>query len=230
MAGTRPINGIPGSELFFDTASNVLTILTVPLVLLIPTAIYLRYQRSQGVERVQMKWPLLAILLLLLMILIFAAFPDLAAFDAELGYPIVWSMLTLFPISIGIAILRYRLFDIDILINRTLVYGALSGALGLVYFGSLVLLQHVLPTESPISVVFSTLAIAALFSPLRQHIQEAIDKRFYRRKYDAEKVLAAFNTRLRDEVDLERLTAETLAVIEETMQPEHLSLWLKEQS
>jgi hypothetical protein len=134
-------------------------------------------------------------------------------------------------LSIGFAILRARLWDVDILINRTLVYGTLSVALALVYIGCVVLLRQVLAPltgTSEIAIVASTLIIAALFTPLRRRIQNAIDKRFYRRKYDATKVLAAFGATARDETDLERLTGELLRVVDETMQPEFVGLWLRE--
>jgi len=134
------------------------------------------------------------------------------------------------PLFIGIAILRYRLWEIDLLINRTLVYGALTTALALVYIGSVVLLRYLLAPltgSSELAIVASTLAIAVLFNPLRRGIQARIDKRFYRRKYDAAKVLAAFGATARDETDLERLTAAMLKMVDETMQPEHVSLWLR---
>jgi hypothetical protein len=134
------------------------------------------------------------------------------------------------PIAIGIAILRYRLYEIDTLINRTLVYGSLTVTLVALYFGVIVMLQRVFVIvtgeQSTLAVVASTLLIAALFNPLRRRIQFFIDKRFYRRKYDARKTLEAFSAKLRDETDLETLDAELVGVVRETMQPAHVSLWL----
>ena len=135
------------------------------------------------------------------------------------------------PAAIGIAILRYRLYDIDIIIRRTLVYSTLTLTLGLIYFGCIVLVRTLvapLTGGTDLAIVASTLAIAALFNPLRKRIQTLIDKRFYRRKYDAAKVLAAFGATARDETDLEQLTAEMLRVVDETVQPEFVGLWLRE--
>ena len=143
-------------------------------------------------------------------------------------------LLLIFPLSIGTAVLRYRLWDIDVLINRALVYAALTATLTGTYFGGVVLLQMAFRgltgQGNAVAIVISTLTIAALFMPLRGRIQDVIDRRFFRRRYDAARTLAAFGSRMRDEVDMERLTSELLTAVEETMQPTHVSLWLRNDS
>jgi hypothetical protein len=202
-------------------------IIFVISIFLSVVSVIVRYFKSRGVERQQIKWFAFAALLFGLQL-----FTDNIT---ELSQP--WESLKetlgllILPLGIGIAILRYRLWDIDIIIRKTLVYGALTLTLALVYFGSVVLLQSLVTAvggqQSGVVTVISTLLIAALFTPLRRRIQNDIDRRFYRKKYDAEKTLAAFRDNLRQEVDLEELSARLLAIIEETMQPEHCSLWLR---
>lgn len=200
-------------------------------VVLCMASLLVRYRRAGLVERQQMKWLLVATVL-------FAAtyVPVFILTDpVEYGYATILSNLwmiamPLIPVSIGIAILRHQLFDIDLIIRKTLVYALLSGLLALVYFGSVVLLQNVVgraaDEQSPLVIVVSTLLIAALFAPLRQRVQAFIDRRFFRQKYDAQQILAQFAQTARDEVDVAALTAELHRVIQETMQPETLILWL----
>ena len=142
------------------------------------------------------------------------------------------STLLLIPLAIAVSILRYRLFDIDILIRRTLQYSVISGLLALVYFGLVVVLQNLFTAvsgqQSAVAIVLSTLGIAALFNPVRRRVQDFIDRRFYRKKYDAAKVIADFAATCRDETDLDKLTARLVEVVEETMQPESVQLWLKD--
>ncbi len=163
-------------------------------------------------------------------------FPSLSAPDSLyflLFKPVFTTVFLFAPLCCGIAILRYRLWDIDVLINRTLVYGMLTVSLALVYVGLVIGLQSLVrlftgqALQSPVVIVASTLAIAALFQPLRRRIQAIIDRRFYRRKYDAARTLAAFSATLRNEVDLHQLREHLVTVVEETMQPSHVSLWLR---
>jgi hypothetical protein len=208
-----------------------------------PVAVQIyRYRRvSTPAQRQQTRWVLFGlvccVLLVVLPALAEALFPSLNAADSL--YPLVSASLLpslsflFIPIGISIAILRSRLWDIDALINRTLVYGTLTVLLALVYVGLVIGLGELLRlftrqvSQSPVVIVASTLAIAALFQPLRRRIQAIIDRRFYRRKYDAAHTLAAFSATLRSEVDLSQLSEQLVAVVQETMQPVHVSLWLR---
>jgi hypothetical protein len=200
-----------------------------------------RYRRVVGEERQQIKWisfaaSVVGVMYLIAMVTSFA-FPSGAWMAA--GSPlwldlVAYAALASFtgvPIAVGFAVLRYRLYDIDVVINRTLVYGSLTAMLVGVYVGSIVVLQGLVRAltgqESQLAIVASTLAVAALFNPLRRRIQAFIDRRFYRRKYDAAKTLEAFSAKLRDETDLEALNNELVRVVRETMQPAHVSLWLR---
>jgi hypothetical protein len=203
-----------------------------------------RYIRISGpVERQQTKWAVVAFILFLSVGILFnVIFPNSTNMQQPptgndlVGFFLFYSGLTLttilFLVALGFAVLRYRLYDIDILIRRTLVYGGLTIALVLVYFGSVVLLQRLFTTlggqQSPVAIVISTLLIAALFNPLRGRIQNAIDRRFYRRKYDAEKTLEAYAMSARNQADLDTMTADLLQVVQASMQPEKIDLWLKE--
>ena len=205
----------------------------VVLVVACAAALFVRYRRARETEREQIKWLLYACAVFLVVFV--GGFVSGLGGAASLG-GYIWgiffglSVITL-PAAIGIAILRYRLYDIDILINRTLVYGSLTVALVALYFGGVAALQRVFVAftgqQSTLAVVASTLAIAALFNPLRRRVQGFVDRRFYRNKYDAEKTIAAFNSRLREETDLDALCGDLVEVAGESVQPEYVSLWLR---
>jgi membrane protein CcdC involved in cytochrome C biogenesis len=220
-----------------DQVGGVISITTFAVVYVIFTAILLsalsivvRYRRAGGAERQQLKWFALAAVLIGAVTAGHLLFLD-ALLPEALVNMLDAVTITVLYVAVGIAILRYRLYDIDIIINRTLVYGSLTVTLVLVYFGSVVGLQYILRAltgqESQLAIVASTLVIAALFNPLRQRIQNFIDHSFYRRTYDAAKTLESFSAKLRDETDLDNVSAEMVSVVQETMQPEHVSLWLR---
>ncbi len=207
------------------------------LVALCVASLFVRYWRAGYTEREQIKWLLYAC----------AVFFVLFVVGGVTGYGVgtsaaayIWGVffvlrLAAFPVAIGVAILRYRLYEIDVIIRRTLVYGVLTATLAFLYFSAVALLQFVSRAltdegaqQPQWAIVASTLAIAALFQPLRHRIQRFIDRRFYRRKYDAAGTLEEFGTRLRDEVDLDGLTQDLIGVVQETLQPAHVSLWLRE--
>ncbi len=235
-----PASLLPGSPLNSDNwpALPYALFVAFPLLAGVLAQVH-RYRKvSTLAQRQQAKWVAFGFAAALTGYLVVILLGNVAFPSLEPGSPtdlvgagLVLCFMLLIPLSIGFAILRYRLFDIDIIINRTLVYGTLTVMLALVYFGGVVGLQYVLRAisgqSSQLAVVASTLAIAALFDPLRRRIQAFIDRRFYRRKYDAAKTLEAFGAKLRNETDLDSLSAELLAVVWETMQPAHVSLWLR---
>jgi hypothetical protein len=211
---------------------------TVAPVLLVAAAIalFIRLRRAKGVERQQIKWfayAAAATVIGLFLAYVIPTVVDTPLWFERAGYAVLIALIPAIPISIGTAILRYRLYDIDIIINRTLVYGSLTAILAGIYFGGVTATQALFPTLtgheqlSQLVVVASTLVIAALFNPLRRRIQSFIDRSFYRRKYDAAKTLEGFSTQLRNETNLEALSDDLVGVVRETMQPAHVSLWLR---
>jgi hypothetical protein len=196
-------------------------------------SVVVRFRRSRGVERQQMKWFTSAIVVLLGGSLLFGALSQATGVRwlDDVGFVFSMAGIASLPATVGIAILRYRLYGIDIIINRALVYGPLTAMLALVYFGGVVGLQAALRVltgqESTLAIVASTLVIAALFNPLRRRVQGFVDRRFYRRKYDAAKILEVFGSRLREETDLEALSGDLVRVASRTVQPAHVSLWLR---
>jgi MFS family permease len=214
------------------------TALSVLAVLLPAVALVVRFRVSRGVERQQLKWFVssgIVVVLISILIALVVFFLGEKSLRSQVLLTILFPLLILalcgIPVSIGIALLRYRLYDIDILINRTLVYGSLTVVLAASYEGAIVLLQHLFRTltgqESQLAAVASTLVIAAPFEPLRHRIQDFVDRRFYRRKYDAAKALAAFGARLRQETDIRTINNDLIRVVGETIQPTHVSLWLR---
>src|SRR5829696_8746749 len=231
-AGFDLTNHPLGVEIATDVV-NPVEIILYTLALVAMSSLVVRLRHTKGVERQQVKWFAYAVVVL--------AISSILAYVVSETLGIRWlgsisSVLVIvgvmgLPVAMGIAIFRYRLYNIDLIINRTLVYVSLTVTLVALYFGGIVVLQRVFVLltgeQSTIAVVASTLLIAALFTPLRRRIQSFIDRRFYRRKYDARKTLEAFTLTLRDETDLEALSGDLVGVVRETMQPAHVSLWLR---
>src|SRR5215211_53732 len=199
-------------------------------------ALFVRLLQARGVERQQIKWFAYAATVMgagpLVMFMLGSGYSALQELMWDLGYFVAILGFAFLPVATAIAILKYRLYDIDRIINRTLVYGALTVTLVGVYVGSVLSIQYAFRgltgSRSQLAIVASTLLIAALFNPLRRRIQSFIDRRFYRRKYDAARTLEVFSAKLRDERDIDTLNSELLSTVRETMQPEHVSLWLRE--
>jgi len=226
---TNPL-GLPGAERLLSTVGAAAEALLAPLVLASVACFVLRFRAARGVERQQFKWLAYATALLVASL---SAGSVLSALGVPDGVTSYFNVVPLFglPVAVGIAILRYRLYDIDRLINRTLVYGLLTTVLGLGYVTSslvfVLLLGNGTTTPPSWVVAGSTLALAAVFRPARRRVQAAVDRRFNRRRYDAAKTIEAFSARLRDHIDLDTLTADLLAVVHQTMEPTTVSLWLR---
>src|SRR3712207_3736367 len=240
--GVRNPFGLEGHPWIGEATLVIIVVLAV-CILASALSLILRYRRSGGEQREQIKWIAFAAsfvgavyLSSLVTELIFA--PETltgTGITVPLWVEVQRNLLMLsyagVPVAVGFAVLKYRLYDIDVVINRTLVYGPLTAMLVFVYLGGVISLQYALRAlsgqESQLAVVVSTLVIAALFNPFRRRIQAFIDRRFYRRKYDARKTLEAFSAKLRNETDLDALNNELVGVVRETMQPAHVSLWLR---
>jgi hypothetical protein len=221
--------GVPGLELRTLAAASFVPVGAAALAGI--ASLVVRYRRARGIERQQLRWVAVAACLLIL----FAVGGDAAS--SVLGSGAGWAGILLgllaVAIAVAIALLRYRLYDLDVVVNRTLVYAALTAMLAATYLASVLLLQLVLSGaagDSGLAVAASTLAVAGLFRPARARIQQAVDHRFYRRKYDAQRTVEAFSARLRDQVDLGALEHELGTVVRETLQPAHVSLWLRDEA
>lgn len=217
---TNPV-GVGGAA--FSALAAVGFLVLVPIAFASIASLVVRYRRAGGAERQQIKWVAAAAALVPI------AFSG-AGLEGDAGYPLLLVVLLLIGTAVAVAMLRYRLYDIDVVINRALVYGALTATLALTYIAGVLLLQLVLRSvtaDSGLAIAVSTLAVAAIFQPARRRIQATVDRRFYRRKYDAARTLERFGARLRDEIDLDTLGSELRGVVAQTMQPTHVSLWLR---
>jgi hypothetical protein len=239
LPGLGPIRNPLGMEMASGTLESALNLVTGVLMaavgLIAAASVFVRLRRAEGVERQQIKWFAYAAAVFVLSLILSMGEATYKLVSAPwftwVGWALTLASILGTSVAVGVAVLKYRLYEIDTLINRTLVYGSLTAILVALYFGGIVVLQRlfVLLTgqQSTIAVVASTLMIAALFSPLRRRIQSFIDRRFYRSKYDARKTLESFALKLRDETDLDALSGDLVGVVRETMQPAHVSLWLR---
>jgi hypothetical protein len=232
-----PLEDFPELANPYAVTSPLLDPLAVVAALLVVIGLFgsaaslmLRFHRAQGRQRQQIKWLALAGAVAAVKVPIAAGGSELWGPDVQ-NIAIMISVLGL-PIAAGIAIVRHRLYDIDVVINRALVYGALTATLAGAYLATVLVLQLALSgvtAESDLAIAGSTLAVAALFRPARRRIQALVDRRFYRRRYDAARTLEGFGARLREQVELDALRAELCGAVEETVQPAHVSLWLREE-
>jgi hypothetical protein len=241
--GVRNPFGLEGYSMLAQALAGVIVLLPI-CILASAVSLFWRYRHSGGEVRQQIKWVAFAAsfvgVVYFSALVIGLLFAPEATWDSASPPPLVGILLDALllsyagvPIAVGFAVLKYRLYDIDVIINRTLVYGALTGTLALVYFGGVATTQAIFRAltgqeqQPQLAIVISTLVIAALFNPLRRRIQSFIDRRFYRSKYDARKTPEAFSAKLRDETDLDTLSDDLTSVVQETMQPAHVSLWLR---
>jgi hypothetical protein len=221
--------GIPSAAGPVAAIEAIAEVVVVLLFLAAVASVLLRFRRARGVERQQLKWFAYASLGMVLSFVLSGVLSSLLTTSGELLVDLISGIPMLgWPVALGIAILRYRLYDIDRLINRTLVYGLLTVLLGLGYAASVVVLGQLFGQDrSNLIVAGATLAAAAVFQPLRRRVQAGVDRRFNRRRYDAARTVEAFSTRLRDQVDLDTLTGELLTVVDRTVAPTKVSLWLR---
>jgi hypothetical protein len=218
--------GIGGMEVIAAIGAVAL----LPAALASIASVGLRFRRAGAEERRQLMWLTYTGALVAVVALGMLVAESTVGTSDNFSNAVISAAVAALPVSIGIAILRYRLYDIDVVINRTLVYGALTATLAGAYIGSVLLLQLALSPlteQSDLAIAGSTLAVAALFRPARARIQELVDRRFYRRRYDAARTLEAFGAQLRDEVDLDRLAVELRTVVRDTLQPREVSVWLR---
>ncbi len=211
-----------------DVLQPIAAFLLIAAIVGSVVSVVLRFRRARGEQRQQMKWIAFSGAVAAVAILVMTPLYEVVG-EAVANVTMMLAILGL-PTATAIAIVRYRLYDIDVVINRTLVYGSLTATLAGVYAGSVLLLQLVLSgltQGSGLAVAASTLAVAALFRPVRGRIQKTVDRRFFRSRYDAAQTIASFGARLRDEVDLGALSTDLQAVVAETMRPDHISLWLR---
>jgi hypothetical protein len=222
---TNPL-GIRGAQAIFQVLQAAAAVLLLTTILAAASMV-VRFRRARGDERQQLKWLSYAAVLSVLVWLLFIVTGLADRLSPALGIPVVLVWLVAVPAAIGVAMLRYRLYDIDRLINRTVVYGLLTALLGGGYAAVVLGLGQLVGRDSGLLVAGATLAVATVFQPARRRVQEQVDRRFNRRRYDAATTIQAFSARLRDEIDLDSLSAELLAVVDQTMEPTTVSLWLR---